>query len=560
MLIPSLMFLYLSFRVNRSEALLLTRYLSSKISYDDAVISLDKWARSSSVSKSPSSIDNVSNVINSDASGLRAIDYLVGRWFTTKGTANNACRSGKVCLNGKKIYSSKRLTTGDELVIDFTEDVVPERSDEEVILADKVASLELHRLVNYTSHVLDERRYPPLHILYEDNDLAVVFKPSGIHSLKWLGTMKKKMFALDDILPLVLTAPAIVVDDNGSSSDSMKRPIPCHRLDARVSGCLIVAKTSKAQSDLSKQFSNRYVEKEYRAILAGNLTEAIKRDSNLNQPSIVEWIPSCETDELGKQKRGRIIDPIDGFDAITEMEIVEISPCNVYGALTTVTLFPCTGRRHQLRRHCAAMGCPIIGDDLYHDAAMRPPGDRRAAIRALSVGRIKSAGSSEEDNNDSDESDESDESDTEHSNISTDSSTRSSERDEAGAYTSVGGYSDEYINKGVRKKVGIFLMCTALEFYHPTLTLSGLSATDQMSSPKPASTESPSMEGGNRLETVTELEAKIQIEVNGANRAVEAPIDRIKINVRCEESPRFTRLKEKALKGHLWSLANSASI
>ena len=557
MLIPSLMFLYLSFRVNRSEALLLTRYLSSKISYDDAVTSLDKWARSSSVSKSPSSIDNVSNVINSDASGLRAIDYLVGRWFTTKGTANNACRSGKVCLNGKKIYSSKRLTTGDELVIDFTEDVVPERSDEEVILADKVASLELHRLVNYTSHILDERRYPPLHILYEDNDLAVVFKPSGIHSLKWLGTMRRKMFALDDILPLVLTAPAIIVDDNGSSSDSMKRPIPCHRLDARVSGCLIVAKTSKAQSDLSKQFSNRYVEKEYRAILAGNLTEAIKRDSILGQPSIVEWIPSSENDELGKQKRGRIIDPIDGFDATTEMEIVEISPCNVYGALTTVTLFPCTGRRHQLRRHCAAMGCPIIGDDLYHDAAMRPFGDRKAAIEALSVGRIKSAGASEEDSNDSDESDESD---VEPSNISTDSSIRSSERDEAGAYTSVGGDSAEFVNKGVRKKVGIFLMCTALEFYHPTLTLSGLSATDQMSSPKPASTESLRMEEGNRLETVTEVtEGKIYVEVNGFNRALEPLIDRIKINVRCEESPRFTRLKEKALKGHLWSVANSAS-
>jgi 23S rRNA-/tRNA-specific pseudouridylate synthase len=540
-----LMFLYLSANVIRSEALLLTRHLSSRISYDDAVISLGNWARSSALSKSPSSIEKVSNVIDSDASGLRAVDYLVGRWFTTKGTANNACRGGKVCLNGRKIYSSKRLTIGDELEIDFSVDVVPEKSDEEVALADKVASIELHRLVNFTSHILDERRYPPLHILYEDNDLAVVFKPSGIHSLKWLGTMKRKLFALDDILPLILTPPAIVTDTNGSSSDSMKRPIPCHRLDARVSGCLVVAKTLTAQSDLSKQFELRYVEKEYRAILAGNLTEAIKRDSIHSQPSIVEWSASPNSGDLGIQKRGRITDPIDGFDAMTDMEIVEISPCNVYGALTTVTLFPRTGRRHQLRRHCAAMGCPIIGDDLYHDAAMRPPGDRKAAIEALSVGRIKASSAVD------DESISSEDSDFESSQSSTDSSTMNSQLDEAGTATSLEAGSSEFSKEGVRKKVGIFLMCTALEFYHPTLTLSGLSATDQMGKAK--SSLSPKIQAVNRVETLTELVAEASID----DRVVEPLIDRVKVSVRCEETPRFTRLKEKALKGHLWQLANN---
>ena len=550
MLVLSLMFLYLSSRVIRSDALLLTRYLSSRISYDDAMISLGSWARSSAVSKSPSSIDNVSNVINSDASGLRAIDYLVGRWFTTKGTANIACRSGKVCLNGKKIYSSKRLTTGDELVIDFTEDVVPERSAEEVAMAEKVASLELHRLVNYTSHILDERRYPPLHILYEDNDLAVVFKPSGIHSLKWLGTMKRKMFALDDILPLVLTPPIIVTDTNGSSSDSMKRPIPCHRLDARVSGCLIVAKTSKAQSDLSKQFEQRYVEKEYRAILAGNLTEAIRRDSTLSQASIVEWVASSKSDDdLGTQIRGRITDPIDGFEAITEIEIVEISPCNVYGALTTVTLFPRTGRRHQLRRHCAAMGCPIIGDDLYHDAAMHPPRNRKAAIEALSVGRIKTSSATDDDSNDSDESD------IDPSRSFTDSPTNSSPLDEAGIATPLDGVSAEFMKEGVRKKVGIFLMCTGLEFYHPTHTLSGQSVTDQMSSAQSTSAADPGALEANRLEAVTEIHGQAGLDES----SVEPFVDRIKISVRCEESPRFARLKDKALKGHLWQLANTAT-
>ena len=51
---------------------------------------------------------------------------------------------------------------------------------------------------------------------------------------------------------------------------------------------------------------------------------------------------------------------------------LQVTPCNVYGHLTKVSLRPLTGRKHQLRQHCAALGTPIMGDDLYHDAAHVP--------------------------------------------------------------------------------------------------------------------------------------------------------------------------------------------
>lgn len=514
-----------------------TRPLHAKISFDDATKSLDKWAASSAASKSPNAAQSVLDTIGSDGAGLRAADYLIGRWFSTKSKANSACKRGKVSLNGNKIYSSRVLGLGDSLHIDFTEDEPPVRSAEEITLAETVAAVELHRLVNFTRHILDERRYPPLHILFEDDDLAVVFKPSGIHSMKWVGTMKKKLFALDDILPLVLSPPQIMSHNGSDSSDSMKRPLPCHRLDARVSGCLIVAKTQRAMSDLSKQFENRYVEKEYIAILAGNLTETLHRDSAISKMSMVEWADDFDSVTLTSARRGRVTDPIDGFDATTDLMVLDVSPCSVYGALTTVSLFPHTGRRHQLRRHCAAMGCPIVGDDLYHEAGILPIGDRMAAIEALSVGKVKIIGSSMEDSEyDSDDSEAT--SSAEEDNTL---AVAGSDYVESDIIATSQLESSAPIREGVRKKVGIFLMCTALEFFHPTNTISGLAAADLVYT---ASSESgPPITGG----------------AEECSDGLAVPVDRVKIKVRCEESPRFIRLKEKARKGYEWQLAQDAS-
>lgn len=100
-------------------------------------------------------------------------------------------------MNGYKSYGTRILKHGDEVVIKKLE----EKPFVEPNL-DKIS-----KLVNFTNHLLEETRNPPLKILYEDNDIAVVLKPAGIHSLQWLGPMKKNYFCLDDSLPFVLTPP-----------------------------------------------------------------------------------------------------------------------------------------------------------------------------------------------------------------------------------------------------------------------------------------------------------------------------------------------------------------
>jgi len=85
-------------------------------------------------------------------------------------------------------------------------------------------------------------------------------------------------------------------------------------------------------------------------------------------------------------------------ESITEVRVLQITPCSVHGALTTLDLRPLTGRRHQLRVACAlGLGAPILGDDLYHPRANTaraasnlpplPPVRRRAGLflQALEV-------------------------------------------------------------------------------------------------------------------------------------------------------------------------------
>ena len=597
-----------------NKASQIARFLPSKISYDDASKSLHRWAESNAAQTASTALLNVAEEIDFDGVGLRAADYLIGRWFSTKSQANSACKHGKILVNGKRVYASRILSLGDMLEIDFTEKVIPARSAESIILNEIEVANELNRLVNYTSHILDERRYPPLHILYEDNYLAVVYKPSGIHSMKWVGTIKKKLFALDDILPLVLFPPKIIHKEDSIYSDSMKRPLPCHRLDARVSGCLIVAKTQRAMSDLSKQFEHRFVKKEYRAILAGNLTNILEIDLDITKKSIIEWdslgpvgdasshstlLPVYSVGDVGiggeNQRFGRITDPIDGFEALTEIKILGISPCSVYGALTTVSLFPHTGKRHQLRRHCAILGCPIIGDDLYHDAGMLPICERHKAVAALSVGKTKVVSKSilrfdGDEDGDEDEEMSLDISLDDTSKYMDDSNKIKSCEDIASTVSGPLDITEKQLisstpsvnlnmksadkmgevriiksPEGVRKKVGIFLMCTAVEFYHPVDTISGDPATDLIISVGTKFIEKDERIGEEE-ERDAEMEGVIEKEedeigcIKTSSDPAQSPQlkssihDRIKVIVRCDESPRFVRLREKALKGYEWQL------
>ena len=122
-----------------------------------------------------------------------------------------------------------------------------------------------------------------------------------------------------------------------------------HRLDLATSGIVVFARNLKALRGLSEQFRERRVRKRYSAIVNGTWSRDSRGEMDLpiGRDSLIG--PPCFT-----------IDPIEGRPASTRWEVREKGK-----KCTHLSLEPLTGRTHQLRLHCAAVGHPILGDFLY---------------------------------------------------------------------------------------------------------------------------------------------------------------------------------------------------
>ncbi|MEX1012237.1 MAG: RluA family pseudouridine synthase [Waddliaceae bacterium] len=175
----------------------------------------------------------------------------------------------------------------------------------------------------------------PLDILYEDEHIVAVNKPAGmvVHPAlgNWSGTF----------------ANALVHYCNQISEvgDDALRPGIVHRLDKETSGVIVAAKTKHAHARLIQAFSDRTIKKEYLAVCLGNpgygvIDKPIGRHQTLRR-------------QMDIRESG-------GKEAVTRFETLAFDD-----PLSYVSLFPKTGRTHQLRIHMKNRGTPILGDSLY---------------------------------------------------------------------------------------------------------------------------------------------------------------------------------------------------
>jgi tRNA pseudouridine32 synthase/23S rRNA pseudouridine746 synthase len=169
-------------------------------------------------------------------------------------------------------------------------------------------------------------------ILYEDEHVLVVNKPSGLLSVPG------RTPELQDCLWNRL-----------QDQFSDRTVLLVHRLDRDTSGVMLFACSKEIQGNLGRQFENRRIHKEYVAKVHGHLPEKeglidgpIRKDWTKNDPPVYFICP-----EKGKA-------------AVTRYQ-VESSD----GDFSRVSLFPETGRSHQLRVHMLSLGCPILGDPIY---------------------------------------------------------------------------------------------------------------------------------------------------------------------------------------------------
>ncbi|RDV27961.1 bifunctional tRNA pseudouridine(32) synthase/23S rRNA pseudouridine(746) synthase RluA [Alteromonas aestuariivivens] len=175
---------------------------------------------------------------------------------------------------------------------------------------------------------------PYLELLYQDDDLVVTNKPSGLLSVP--GKAPEHRDSLISRVQSVFPTATVV-----------------HRLDMATSGVMVMAMNKASHRHLSRQFETRQTQKRYFARVYGQLGNL---EGEVDLPLICDW------PNRPKQK----VDFEHGKPALTRYQAVSTS-----AAETLVALYPVTGRSHQLRVHMLALGHPILGDRLYaHEQAL----------------------------------------------------------------------------------------------------------------------------------------------------------------------------------------------
>ena len=242
-------------------------------------------------------------------SGMR-VDRFISEGLGLFSRSQVRSRVVGVQVNDRESRPAKRLRLGDRLRVFYTEpapsDVVPER---------------LH-----------------LDILFENNDVIVIDKPSGmvVHPAKgnYRGTVVNAVLAHCEELG----------DAFGAGGD---RPGIVHRLDKDTSGVLIVAKRPEVHEFLSHQFKSRTVRKHYIAVVKGSPSRS---EGRIDRP-------------LARSRRNR-----KKFSCVSEggkHAVTDYAVLKRYPGYSLLKLMPRTGRTHQIRVHVARLGCPILGDALY---------------------------------------------------------------------------------------------------------------------------------------------------------------------------------------------------
>lgn len=198
---------------------------------------------------------------------------------------------------------------------------------------------------------------PNLSIIYYDDDIIIVDKQAGVLSVPGRGP--EKLDSISHRLSLEFEEVHIV-----------------HRLDMATSGIMIFARHKNSLRSLQQQFQNRQTKKTYQAIVYGKLSPS---SGAINLPMRCDW-PNRPKQmvcyEFGKK-------------SLTRWRIIEYINNN-----TRIELMPVTGRSHQLRIHCNAIGHPIVGDPFYGNSVSQAA-SKNLCLHAQSL-TVKHPSSNEE--------------------------------------------------------------------------------------------------------------------------------------------------------------------
>lgn len=180
-----------------------------------------------------------------------------------------------------------------------------------------------------------------INIIYEDNDILVFNKPSGVIVNK-ADTTRNEITVQD-----FLESKYNFASPKDNESDFYKRAGIVHRIDKETSGILIAAKNQLSFENLQAQFKERKVEKTYVALVHGHVSS---EEGEISVPiGRLPW----------NRKRFGVM--VGGKEAQTFYKVIE----KFEKPFTLLELYPKTGRTHQIRVHLKYLGHAIFGDEFY---------------------------------------------------------------------------------------------------------------------------------------------------------------------------------------------------
>jgi 23S rRNA pseudouridine955/2504/2580 synthase len=283
------------------------------------------------------------HVVSAEEAGMR-----LDRWFklhfpqVTFAYLNKLTRTGQVRVDGARAKTNTRLEADQEIR------VPPLAFDTRPADTPKADVKPL---------TPQERRLFDSMVLFEDRDIFVLNKPSGLA----VQGGSKTHHHLDGLLM-------------GLGVELGERPLLVHRLDRDTSGIIVIAKRRSIAAALGKLFATRAVKKTYWAVVKGVPKPA--------QGRIEVALIKAKGPEGDRMRASREGEEDDEQRAVTFYSVVDKAP----PVAAWVSLKPVTGRQHQLRAHMAHIGTPIMGDEKYGGLDDMPEGmDRKLHLHARRI-------------------------------------------------------------------------------------------------------------------------------------------------------------------------------
>ena len=273
----------------------------------------------------------VQRKVKPDEEGLR-----LDRWFqrhypqVTHGRLERLLRTGQVRVDGARVKASHRVAGGATIRVPPIPVTIPAPEDKN----------------SAPAITPKDRAFIEGLVIHRDDDVIVLNKPAGlaVHG----GTKTERH----------VDAPITALVHKGAERSGL-----VHRLDRDTSGVLVIAANARAAAALAQAFRARDTRKVYWALTTGVPTPRHgKIDGALIKRPAADGRERVRLAEEGEEE--------DAKDAVTLFDMLDHVT-----TMAWLALMPLTGRTHQLRAHCAAMGTPIVGDAKYGSEPARTHGE-----------------------------------------------------------------------------------------------------------------------------------------------------------------------------------------